>query len=130
MHTHRSSEATVLLVDDDPALSAALSCFLNENGMKTIAAHTGAGGLQQLSQHSPAAAVIDIHLPDMSGLQLAQQLRARAGSAFPIIVLSGDSSMTVLNSLAEIGATYFFNKPVNRHLLVQRLRELLQKQHA
>lgn len=121
---------TVLLIDDDSTLSEALSSFLISNGLSTVIAHSAAEGLQRLAGAAPAAAVIDIHLPDMSGLELAKRLRNLMGSGFPIIVLSGDSSMSVLNSLAEIGATYFFNKPVNRHLLIQRLHELLQKQHA
>ncbi|HEY1685474.1 MAG TPA: response regulator, partial [Tepidisphaeraceae bacterium] len=74
---------------------------------------------------TPDAAVIDIHLPDLSGLILSQQLRAHFGERTPIIVVSGDGSQEVLNSLSQVGATYFFSKPVNARALVEKLQDLL-----
>ena len=70
------------------------------------------------------AAIIDIHLPDINGLILSRQLRDTLGPGTPIIVLSGDASMEVLNSLPHVGADYFFCKPVKGSLLVDRVREL------
>jgi DNA-binding response OmpR family regulator len=72
-----------------------------------------------------AAAVVDIHLPDLSGLVVSQKLREILGPQTPIIVLSGDTSMTTLNSLPHVGATYFFSKPVNASYLLERMKQLL-----
>ncbi|MCE9658043.1 MAG: response regulator transcription factor [Burkholderiales bacterium] len=124
------SKPTILLVDDDVALCTAVSEFLSQNGFATVVAYQGSSGLQKLDGQPVAAAIIDLHLPDMTGLELAEQLRGRLGEGLPIIVLSGDSSMDTLNSLAAAGATYYFNKPVNRHWLLQQLQSLLHPNAA
>ena len=62
-------------------------------------------------------------MPDISGLVVSQKLREMLGPDVPIIVLSGDTSMQMLNSLPHVGATYFFSKPVNASQLVERMRE-------
>jgi DNA-binding response OmpR family regulator len=69
--------------------------------------------------------VLDIHLPDINGLVLANKLRDRLGAEIPIIIVSGDTSMETIKSLSHVGATYFFSKPVNPNVLVQRLKELV-----
>jgi FixJ family two-component response regulator len=54
-------------------------------------------------------------------------LRDLLGPDVPIIVLSGDTSMPMLNSLPHVGATYFFSKPVNAQQLVERLNEWVKR---
>ncbi len=75
----------------------------------------------------PAAAVVDIHLPDLNGLLLSQKLRTAFGPTPPIIVLSGDTSTETIRSLAHVGATYFFSKPVNGKHLIEKIRTLLEE---
>src|SRR5205085_8914937 len=75
------------------------------------------------AQNAPFdGAVIDIHLPDINGLVLSKKLRELWGPAKPIIVLSGDTSMEVINSLPHVGATHFFSKPVSANRLLEHLR--------
>jgi len=66
---------------------------------------------------------VDIHLPDMNGLDLSQLLRERMGPGAPILILSGDNSMETIRALPDAGATYFFSKPVNAEILVERLKQ-------
>ena len=105
----------VLIVDDSEPTARALAALLRRAKYDTTVALRGSEGL--------AAAVVDIHLPDLSGLVVSQKLRELLGPQTPIIVLSGDTSMPTLNSLPHVGATYFFSKPVNANLLLERLRE-------
>jgi DNA-binding response OmpR family regulator len=70
-----------------------------------------------------AAALVDIHLPDLSGLVVAQKLREMLGPDAPIVVVSGDTSMEVINALPHVGATYFFSKPLNVAYLLERMKE-------
>jgi FixJ family two-component response regulator len=116
----------ILIVDDSQAVTRALSKLLSGRGMKPIPCLSATEAIAQADQFNPAAAVIDIHLPDLSGLILSQQLRARFGE-MPIIVVSGDGSREVLSSLAHVGVTYFFSKPVNAQALVEKLEGLLPK---
>jgi DNA-binding response OmpR family regulator len=117
----------VLVVDDNPHVNKALAILLSKAGFNPIPCHRGADALAYAQQHQglpPRAAVVDVHLPDISGLILAHKLRDRFGPTTPIIVVSGDTSMETINSLSHIGATCFFSKPINVAALVERLKEL------
>jgi two-component system sensor histidine kinase RpfC len=116
--------ASVLVVDDDKSLRGALSLVLARDGFTAEPCSSAAEALAY-SKPMPQAVVLDIHLPDMNGLDLAKQLRDRWGATLPIIILSGDTSSKVLETLSTVGATYFFAKPVNAKRLLEQLRELL-----
>jgi len=116
----------VLVVDDNPHVNKALAVLLKQAGFLPIPCHRGADALDYCSRFDtpPCAAVVDIHLPDISGLVLAQKLRSRFGPSTPIVVVSGDTSMETINSLSHVGATYFFPKPINAAALVEQLKRL------
>jgi len=115
----------ILIIDDSQPTANALAAVLRRADYETTVAYRGNAGIEQARSGSFAAAVVDIHLPDLSGLVVSQKLRELLGPQTPIIVLSGDTSMTTLNSLPHVGATYFFSKPVNASHLLERLREWL-----
>jgi len=115
----------ILVIDDSHPTADALSAVLRRAKYETAVAYRGIEGLEMARNGSYGAAVVDVHLPDLSGLVVSQKLREILGPRTPIIVLSGDTSMTTLNSLPHVGATYFFSKPVNASLLLERLREWL-----
>ena len=117
--------ATILVVEDDPSLSQVLAGTLRVAGYEVHCALSGAKAMEYAKSQSIRAAIIDIHLPDAHGLILSQQLRATCGPDTPLLILSGDSSMSVINSLPFAGATYFFRKPVESKLLLERLADLL-----
>ena len=115
----------VLVVEDNFGVANALASVIRKAGFDATACHSGRDALEHLRVAKPQAAVLDIHLPDINGLVLAAQLRDRLGNSMPIIIVSGDTSMDTLKSLANAGATYFFSKPVNPKVLVERLKELI-----
>jgi len=113
----------VLVVDDNQMVAQALARILNHEGWRVSICYNGVDALKQIQCEMLAAAVIDIHLPDISGLVLSSKLRERYGPKLPIIVLSGDTSMENIRSLPHVGANYFISKPINSEHLVERLRE-------
>jgi FixJ family two-component response regulator len=113
----------VLIVDDNQSDTKALAVLFRGAGFNAVTFNRGLEALAHPSM--PAAAVIDIHLTDFSGLILAQMLRERFGPHVPIVIVSGDTSMETINSLAHVGATHFFSKPVNGTALVARVKELI-----
>lgn len=115
----------ILIVDDSAATARGLSGLFEAAGYQPAIFLQGLSAIDFAREHRPAGAVIDIHLPDISGLVLSQRLREILGPAAPIIVLSGDTSMEVLNSLPHVGATYFFHKPVVGTMLLEQFRGLL-----
>ncbi len=115
----------ILGVDDNDPTARALAELLLREGYEAAAFTTGNAALAYLDIGSPSAAVIDIHLPDVSGLVVCERIRVKLGPDLPIIIFSGDNSIANLNSLAGIGAAHFFNKPVRASELLQRIRELV-----
>ena len=121
---------TILIVDDNEPTAKALAKVFSAANFQTAVSYRGADAVDYASNHPVAAAVVDIHLPDLSGLVVTQKLRERFGPGTPIIILSGDTSMETLNSLPHVGATYFFSKPVNSSHLVARMREWVPQNPA
>jgi DNA-binding response OmpR family regulator len=114
---------TILIVDDNQPTANALAKVLGAASFNTAVSYRGSDAVEYARQNPVDGAVVDIHLPDISGLVVTQKLRDHLGPATPIIILSGDTSMETLNSLPHVGATYFFSKPVNSAHLVARMRE-------
>jgi CheY-like chemotaxis protein len=115
----------IMLVEDNETVAKALKRYLESKGYGAPVFFTGRSAIAHVATSKPAAAIVDIHLPDLSGLVLVKQLRERLGEATPIIVLSGDASMATINSLPHVGATYFFSKPVQPGTLLERLEQLM-----
>jgi DNA-binding response OmpR family regulator len=116
----------VLIVDDNQTVAHSLANRVRRAGYDTAVFHSGGEALTYCDDHTVAAAIVDVHLPDLSGLILSQGLRQRMGPDRPIIVVSGDTSMETLNSLKHVGATYFFSKPVKSSQLLDQLKGLLE----
>ena len=116
---------TLLIVDDSPATLRGLKSLFASGGYEPAIFQEGLAAIGYARECLPAAAIIDIHLPDISGLVLSRELRGILGPDAPIVVLSGDASMEVLNSLTHVGATYFFQKPVNGLLLLTHFYDQL-----
>jgi len=119
--------AAILIVDDNRVVTRAMTVLVRDAGYEPVPCHTGAEALARAESARPAAAVVDIHLPDINGLILSQKLRERLGPDAPIIVVSGDTSMETIKSLPHVGATYFFPKPVSSSQLITRLKELMRE---
>lgn len=120
----------VLIVDDSQPTALALAKLLIRDGFEVAVYTNGSDALSYLNVGRPAAAVVDIHLPDISGLAISQHIRQNFGAELPIIIISGDSSMDNINSLSMVGATYFYSKPVKAADLIKRLRELVSADAA
>jgi DNA-binding response OmpR family regulator len=115
----------VLIVEDDPGTAQSLASVLERAGYQTSVCYNGLEALRSAGDASPAAAMVDIHLPDLSGLVITQKLRAQLGPRVPIIIVSGDTSMETLNSLSHVGATYFLSKPTSPAVLLQLLGDCI-----
>ena len=115
----------VLIVEDDPGTAHSLSSILRRAGYQPTVCYNGAQALRSAGDLAPAAAMVDIHLPDLNGLVITRKLRDQLGPRVPIIVVSGDTSMETLNSLVHVGATYFLSKPTSPSVLLQMLDDCI-----
>jgi two-component system response regulator RegA len=108
----------LLLVDDDAVFGRVLATALGRRGFRvTLAGSVGeARGL--LAQGAPTHAVLDLRLPDGSGLELVPLLRERQPQA-RILVLSGYASIPTAIDAIKLGATYYLAKPVDADAVVR-----------
>jgi two-component system KDP operon response regulator KdpE len=120
--------AQVLVIDDDHSLLRALRLGLESEGHDVLTAENGEHGISQTALHSPDIVVLDIGLPDMDGLVVAQ--RIRQWSDVPIIILSatGDDHRKIdaLNG----GADDYVTKPFSMGELEARIRAVLRNRGA
>jgi two-component system, OmpR family, alkaline phosphatase synthesis response regulator PhoP len=117
---------TVLVVEDDKAMSVALCDGLASEGFKVVCAANGEDGLSLATERKPDVVVLDVMLPRLSGLDVCRKLRA-AGNNVPIIMLTarGQEADRVLG--LKLGADDYITKPFSFLELVARVEAVLRR---
>lgn len=116
---------SILLVEDDLALSDIISFALRRAGFEVSAAYDGEQGLALLQSSQPQLVLLDINLPRRDGLTVCRQIRA-AGDT-PIIMLSARSADEEIVRALELGADDYLVKPFSPAQLVARIRAVLRR---
>lgn len=112
----------VLLVDDDAAVSLALTALLEDMGWDVCAVENAALALATLREFAPDAILLDVDLPDASGMELLRQIRD-AGAFVPVIMISGVETPERVAEALRSGAQRFVQKPFTSDVLAEALRE-------
>ena len=129
----RDDPPTILLIEDDPVLRTFLADNLSADGYDPVMADTARDALRALEYKRPDLAIVDIGLPDGSGLEVIERVRAADGVAsrldptVPLIVLSGRSSELDRVRGLERGADDFVAKPFSYPELRLRLTAVLRR---
>lgn len=116
----------LLLIDDDQELCELLASWLSQEGFQVRACHTGISARQALAENAPAAVVLDVMLPDGSGLELLKQLR-QDHPELPVLMLSGRGEPLDRILGLELGADDYLAKPCDPRELTARLRAVLRR---
>jgi two-component system, OmpR family, response regulator MprA len=118
--------ATVLVVDDDPDLRAALTRALTIDGYAVSTASNGAKALESLAEAPADLLVLDVMMPVVGGLEVCRRLRA-AGNRIPILVLTARDQVSDRVAGLDAGADDYLVKPFALDELRARLRALLRR---
>lgn len=110
---------SILVIDDDPDIQLVLGFTLEEAGLRPVAAVTGEQGLQLAAEGPVDAALVDLRLPGLNGLELIPSLRAR--SPMPIIVITAQTEGTDTATALRLGADDYLTKPFTPRDLIRRL---------
>ena len=109
-----------LVIDDDDVVRKTCVELLEARGHKTLSAATVGEGLRLFSEHRPAAVLLDLRLPDGTGIDVLRELQRQAPGT-PVVVISGLGSVSEAVEAMKVGATDFLEKPVSRDRLFKIL---------
>lgn len=126
-----TEDMDILAVDDDPIQREFCSVYLSTPNVRVETADCAEAGLAVLAEKSFAAALVDVDMPGMSGIEMVRVLRAdRRFDALPIMVITGREDMVSIDQAYEAGATAFMCKPVNWRLLAHQIRFMVRAHRA
>ena len=105
-------KARILVVDDNPDSLAIMRTILENHGYRVVAASSGADGLAALRSVPVDLVLLDVMMPDMSGIDVLQQIKLNAATArLPVILVTAKTHDEDLLSGYEYGADYYIPKP-------------------
>ena len=116
--------ASVLVVDDEPAIVRTVSSALKARGYRVLASAGGQAAIDTVALASPDLVVLDLGLPDLDGVEVCR--RVRTWSDVPIIVLSADGSDDRKVLALDEGADDYVTKPFSTPELMARVRAALR----
>jgi DNA-binding response OmpR family regulator len=115
----------ILLIEDDARLAGMVRDYLDEAGFRVTHAANGTTGLALHAREAFDAIVLDLMLPDMDGLGVCRQVRARATTPILMLTARGDAMDRVVG--LELGADDYLPKPFEPRELLARLRAILRR---
>ena len=115
---------TVLVIDDEPPIRRFLRTTLAGSGYRVVEAEDAAGALRLLAAEKPDVIILDLGLPDRSGLELIGEIRE--ASTVPIVVLSARHDERSKVEALDLGADDYVAKPFGMAELMARLRAALR----
>ena len=103
---------TILVIDDEASIRESLEMFLREKGLVVYTASTGAEGLQLWQDHDPQVVILDIRLPDLSGLEVLKQISAGNPDVKVIMITAFHDMETTIEAMRH-GAYDYIHKPLD-----------------
>jgi CheY-like chemotaxis protein len=116
----------VLVVDDDPVMHRVLKHYLEQRGYETLTAGTGGQAIEVANNELPDLILLDVGMPDMSGLAALRQLKEQAATRLiPVIVITAHADRTTQLESKISGAAAFLTKPFRLAELLDALQKIL-----
>jgi DNA-binding response OmpR family regulator len=127
MHTSESLNPKILIIEDDMAIQQALTLALQTHDLDNVAFSDGASCIDYIDRHDPhldqiQGAIIDYHLPDINGIQLATTLRRQLPEAAKIVLISGQSADWLRRHHTSADCWPHLQKPFSIEQLIEKLR--------
>jgi DNA-binding response OmpR family regulator len=116
---------TILIVDDERTLRETLAEALDADGFRVLTAADGREALSRFREHQPDLVVLDLMLPELSGIEVCRIIRAESG--VPIVMLTAKTSELDKVVGLELGADDYVTKPFSLRELTARIRALLRR---
>jgi DNA-binding response OmpR family regulator len=115
---------TILLVDDEPDIIAAMRAALETAGYRILAAEDGNMALALAECEQPDLAIVDMMIPKKSGLAVLEKLKQRPGVGLPVIMVTANESARHREYAQKLGVDDYFVKPLEMKRLLESVRRL------
>ncbi|MEM9134506.1 MAG: response regulator transcription factor [Actinomycetota bacterium] len=116
----------VLVVDDEPQVREVVATYLQREGFDVRVAADGREAMAEIARKRPDAVVLDLMLPELSGIEVLQRLR-QTGDEVPVIVLSARGAEPDRVAGLELGADDYVGKPASPREVAARVRAVLRR---
>lgn len=118
--------ARILLIEDDTAVAQVVADYLRGENYFVEQVTDGTGGLQMARQSPGDLIVLDLGLPELSGIEILKTIRSE-GSTVPVLVLTGRDTVEEITQGLDLGADDYLTKPFHVKELGSRVRALLRR---
>lgn len=119
----------ILIIDDDPDIIKFLTVLLEDNGYSTIAAADGVEGLKSAQSERPDLILLDITMPEMSGVRFFREVRASAKlKSTPVVMVTGvaEDFKKFIHSRKQVAPPDgFIHKPIDKNNLLEIIAGLI-----
>ena len=116
------SPPLIAVVDDDASVRKALGRLLRAAGFESRSFASGAEFLHACRRESPDCVVLDMHMPEMSGLEVLKRMNA-SGLFLPVVLITADDESGRCQRVLDEGAVSWLRKPVDGPHLIQRVEQ-------
>jgi two-component system, OmpR family, phosphate regulon response regulator PhoB len=122
------SQKTVMIIEDEPEAAELFGEMMRINGFRVLKMFSSAPAIPMIIQEKPDVIILDIMMPDISGLEVLRYMRREPDLAsIPVIVVSAKSMPGDIKVGLEAGASMYLTKPVGFLELKQAVEQVLQK---
>ncbi|MCS7151840.1 MAG: response regulator [Endomicrobia bacterium] len=115
----------ILIVEDDPTIAELIAERLKNEGYEVYIAFTGKDGLKYMDESNPACITLDIHLPDISGVEVLKEVRQKKEHSLPVIIITSDE--TARKDVEPYSPEAFFKKPVDFQKLKNVIKNVIEE---
>jgi CheY-like chemotaxis protein len=120
------SQKTVMIIEDEPDAAEMFAEMMRVNGFRVLKMFSSAPAIPMITQEKPDIILLDIMMPDISGLEVLRYMRREPSlSSIPVIVVSAKSMPSDIKIGLEAGASMYLTKPVGFLDLKQAVEQVL-----
>jgi two-component system phosphate regulon response regulator PhoB len=121
------AQKTVMIIEDEPDAAEMFAEMMRVNGFRVVKMFSSAPAIPMLNQEKPDVVILDVMMPDISGLEVLRYIRREPElSSIPVIVISAKSMPSDIKNGLEAGADLYLTKPVGFIDLKQAVDQVIQ----
>jgi len=123
-----SNTKKIIIVEDQPEVADLLEEMLSLDEYQVIKIHSSTGGLSVVRAEKPDVVLLDIMMPDVSGLEVLRFMRREPGlQQIPVVIVSARTTSSDIRAGLDAGATAYLTKPVDMDLLRETVARVIRE---